>query len=381
MDIIMTEKSMIVEVKPEILKWAINSAGFRNEEISKKISEKETIVDDWLSGKTKPTIKQLEKLAFYVKRPIASFFLPHAPEEKPLPKDFRVIPNREGKFERKTLFAIRRARNLQKLSKELSIFISEEIKTKVEKVSIEKDPKQIAEVYRVLFDLDEAKQKKFKNHFEMYNYLRSVFEKFNIFPFQISMPLEDARGFALIDDDPPVIVVNSADIIDARIFTLLHEFGHILLAETGIDIPEFSSTNKIERWCNKFSSNFLLPEAIAKRIFEENKGTLTANETLNYLSNKYKVSKSMLLYNMLQLGYLDENIFNSIMNRYKSMIREEKNKGSPSIITKRFSEMGSKFISLVADNLNKKNITYSDALGYLSIKSGKLDKLLNKVKL
>ncbi|HJX50443.1 hypothetical protein A3K73_00290 [Candidatus Pacearchaeota archaeon RBG_13_36_9] len=92
----MNEESIFIEIKPEILKWAINGAGFKNEEISKKISGKESIVDEWLSGKAKPTLKQLEKLAFYVRRPIASFFLPNVPEEKPLPKDFRVIPNRKG---------------------------------------------------------------------------------------------------------------------------------------------------------------------------------------------------------------------------------------------------------------------------------------------
>lgn len=377
----MTEKSISIEIKPELIKWAIVSAGFKNEEISRKLSEKESIIDEWLSGKSKPTLRQLELLSYFVKRPLASFFLPKVPEEKPLPKDFRTIPDREGKFERKTLFAIRKARSLQKLSKELSIFVNEEIKTKTGRVDISEDPKKIASSYRTLFDLNEDKQKKFKNHFELYNYLRKTFEEFNIFPFQISMPLEDARGFALIDDNPAVIVVNSADIIDARIFTLMHEFGHILLGETGIDIPEFNSTNKIEKWCNKFSSNFLLPEDIAKRLFEENKEDLTSNETLNYLSNKYKVSKSMLLYNMTQLGYLDEGIFGSIMEKFKSAVIEGKKKGGIPVVSKRLSEMGNKFVSLVSDNLDKKNITYSDALNYLSIKSSKLNKLLSRARI
>lgn len=376
----MEEKSISIEIKPELIRWAIDSAGFKNEEISKKLSEKETIVNDWLSGKSKPTLKQLEKLAYLVKRPLASLFLPKVPEEKPLPKDFRMIPGKESKFDKKTLFAVRKARSLQKLSRELSIFVNEEIKAKIEKLEIIEDAKKVALSYRKLFDLNEDKQKKFKNHYELYNYLRSIFEKFNIYAFQISMPLDDARGFALTDDNPAVIVVNSKDIIDARIFTLMHEFGHILLGETGIDIPDFNNKNKIERWCNQFSSGFLLPEEMAKRVFDENKEDLTNNETLNYLSNKYKVSKTMLLYNMLQLGYISENIFGSIMNKYKA-VAEGKSSGSVPIVTKRLSEVGNKFVSLVADNLDRKNITYSDALGYLSIKSTKLNKLLNKVKI
>ena len=377
----MKRNTLSIEVKPEIIKWVIDSAGFKYSEISKKLSEKENLVEDWLAGRTKPTLKQLERLSEIVKRPLASLFLSKVPEEKPLPKDYRMIPDREGKFEKKTIFAIRKARSLQKVSKELSIFINEEIKTKLEKVEITEDPKKVASHYRTLFELSEDKQKKFKNPFELYNYLRTIFEKFNIFPFQISMTLEDARGFALIDDNPAVVVVNSKDTIEARIFTLMHEFGHILLGETGIDIPEFNSRNKIEVWCNKFSSNFLLPEDIAKRLFKENKEHLTNNENLTYLSGRYKVSKTMLLYNIMQLGFITQGLFDEILNRYKVVKTvEEKASGSVPIEVKRRSEMGNKFVSLVADNLDKKNITYSDALGYLSIKSARLKKLLGKAK-
>jgi Zn-dependent peptidase ImmA (M78 family) len=371
------EKRILIEIKPEIIKWAINSAGFKNFEISKKISEKGTIVDEWLSGTSKPTLKQLEKLAYLVKRPLASLFLSIAPDEKPLPKDFRMLPDKTGKFERKTIFAIRKARSLQKLSKELSHFINEEAKNKLGEVKITENAKEISLFYRGMFGLEE-KQLKFKNPYEFYHHLRRSLEEFNIFVFQISMPLEDARGFALSDDKPSIIVLNSKDIIEARIFTLMHEFGHILLGETGIDIPEFGNDNNIERWCNTFSSNFLLPEEIAKRMFEENKDKLTDNNFLNYFSRKYKVSKSMILYSMLKLGFISDTLFDEIMDRFRKAVLGEKVSGSIPIETKRLSEMGNKFVSLVANNLDKKNITYSDALSYLSIKSRKLEKLLGK---
>ena len=43
------------------------------------------------------------------------------------------------------------------------------------------------------------------------------------------MPVDDARGFSLTDGEPYVIVVNSADADRARLFTLFHEYAHILL--------------------------------------------------------------------------------------------------------------------------------------------------------
>jgi len=44
------------------------------------------------------------------------------------------------------------------------------------------------------------------------------------------------------------------------------------------------------------------------------------------------------------------------------------------------SEMGNKFVSLVANNFDKDFITYSDALSYLSIKSKNFDRVLAKAR-
>jgi len=203
----MAEK-IFVEVKPEVLIWAIKSAGFEYAEISKRLSEKEDLIERWIKKEKKPTLSQLEKLSYFVKRPLASFFLPEPPKEKPLPKDFRMLQNKEGKFDKKTIFAIRKARSLQKASEELSIYMNEEMKSKIERVSLTDIPEEIAKRYRDLFNLTEDTQIKFKSHYDFYNYLRQKLEEINVFPFQISMPLEDARGFALSDEEPEIIVVN-----------------------------------------------------------------------------------------------------------------------------------------------------------------------------
>jgi Zn-dependent peptidase ImmA (M78 family) len=374
----MVEK-IFVEVEPEVLIWAIKSAGYEYLEISKKISDNETTVEEWIKKEKKPTWKQLEKLSIIVKRPVASFLLSKAPEEKPLPKDFRMLPGKEGKFDKKTMFAIRKARSLQKLTKELSGYLNEENRSKVHRAELKDNPETLAARYREEFGITNESQAKFKTHYEFYNYLREKLEEINVFPFQISMPLDDARGFALSDDFPYVIVVNSKDMIEARIFTIMHEFGHILLNETGVDIPEFTSSDKVEKWCNEFSSNFLFPKDLAKSVFESKKETLTDTKTLNWISNKYNISKAMVLYNMVKMGFLNWGDFNLIMGRYKAPVEEGQSSAVP-IERKRLSEMGNKFVSLVAGNLDKKNITYSDALGYLSIKSKKLSKLMGKAK-
>ncbi|EQD57057.1 protein containing DUF955 [mine drainage metagenome] len=168
----------------------------------------------------------------------------------------------------------------------------------------------------------------------MFGYLRDVLEDSNVLVFQFSMPIEDARGFALADDLPSIIVINSKDSIEARLFILMHEFGHILLGETVIDIPDESLANrdKIERWCNAFSTSFLLPDESVIELFKEYSGRLTETNTLNSLSRKYKVSKAVLLVKMLELDYISRQEFDNVLARYmpkevKEKTGEKKNDG------------------------------------------------------
>jgi len=63
----MPKKSITVEVKPEILKWVVDSAGWKEEDISKKLKVSQNIFSSWLKGELNPTLKQLEGLAEIVK--------------------------------------------------------------------------------------------------------------------------------------------------------------------------------------------------------------------------------------------------------------------------------------------------------------------------
>ena len=379
----MPRKTLSIEVKPEILKWVMDSAGWKEEDISKKLKVSQIVFGSWLKGESNPTLKQLEDLAKIVKRPLAVFFLPEAPKEKPLPKDYRMLPEKAGKFDKKTILSIRRARRLQKISKELSEYLNANLNKLVSAVKQSEDAKKIAEKYRKEFKFDETRQRKFKTPYEVFNFLRDTIEDKNIIVFQISMPIEDARGFTLVDDSPAVIVVNSKDQIEARIFTLMHEFGHVLLNESGVSMPENSlfikNVENVEKWCNDFSSAFLLPEALAKSEFSQNKD-------VGKLSRAYKLSKAMLFYNMYRLNFISKQQYYAFIDKYKPETLKPKEKAEkqggfrPTADKQCLSERGQKFVSLVVNNVDKGFITHSDALGYLSIKSKNLDKVMSKAK-
>ncbi len=338
-------RSIKTEVNPQVFKWLRESAAWTSEDVSKKLKTSIEAVEAIESGEKAPMLRQLRELSTAYKRPLAAFLLSEPVKEKPKPKDFRMLPDRKDTFDKKTILVLRKARTLQEISNELSYNIDYQTKAAVEKAKTSDKPEDLAKNYRMTFELTEDNQRRF-------------------------------------------IVLNSKDTIEARIFSLMHEFAHILLGETGIDFPDvtISTRNEVEVWCNRFASAFLLPEDMAMNLFKSNKSTLTETDTLNKLSRKYKLSKAMLLFNMLKMDFISETEYEDVIERYKpqetEVAEEEEDEdtetkagGIPADV-RCLSEIGNKFVSLVANNYDRNHITYTDALNYLSIKSKNFDKVL-----
>src|SRR3972149_7073561 len=78
---------MRVEVKPELLRWARKRSGIDSDVLVHRFPG----LDDWESGKARPTLRQLEQFAKATHAPVGYLFLPEPPVERvPIP-DFRTI--------------------------------------------------------------------------------------------------------------------------------------------------------------------------------------------------------------------------------------------------------------------------------------------------
>ncbi len=85
---------------------------------------------------------------------------------------------------------------------------------------------------------------------------------------------DSARGFSLWDDDAPLIAVNSAWNPAARVYTLFHEYGHLLsrtssvcLERVGVKISR--PTDPAERWCKEFAAAALLPWSGVSKVLKD----------------------------------------------------------------------------------------------------------------
>lgn len=386
----MARESLQVNLNPAVLRWARESAGWTVQETAKKIGVAPDTIRQWESGERLLPLNVLEKLATYFKRPLAAFFLPKPPQEPQPPTDFRMLPGGPGSFSKKTRLALRRARRLQTISRELMKDLGLEVEANMGKASLSDNPEEVARRERSRLKVDIQEQLDWKNPSQAFEVWRNRVESLNILVFQIRMPIEDARGFSLRDGEPPAIVVNSSDAIQARIFTLFHEFAHILLQKPGICIPEDGliksvDGGEIEKWCNHFSGALLIPKEVLRddkdfRAIAHSVGL--SSESLKRASHRFKVSRHAVLIRMLTSRLISKKRYLEEITNLQSEKREIKRAGKFASPARRcFQEKGRLFISIVMEGKQRESITYSEVADYLSIRLKHLDKVQSLIEI
>ena len=63
--------SVRVRVEPALLEWAVERAGWSEETAAQRVPK----LEDWLAGRTRPTLKQLESFAHATHAPLGLLFL------------------------------------------------------------------------------------------------------------------------------------------------------------------------------------------------------------------------------------------------------------------------------------------------------------------
>lgn len=120
---------------------------------------------------------------------------------------------------------------------------------------------------------------------------------------------EDYRGFSLVDPLAPLIFLNSRDSAAGRIFTLVHELGHLMLGRGGVDdLPAAVARNlaPAEAWCNRVAAELLMPAAEVAQRYDP---TAAATEAARALSRHFKVSTLAVLVGLRSLGLIPETDF------------------------------------------------------------------------
>ena len=227
-----------VEVKPELLRWARERAGFSIGALEGRFPK----IKDWERGGVHPTFKQLERFAKATFTPIGFLFLQEPPVEKiPIP-DFRTVGNMGLEYPSPDLLdTIYLCQQRQDWYRDFALSTGEEPLEFVGSAHLGDDI--ITTAARIRHDLgfDIEKRHRMSTWTDALRRFIRQADELGILVMvsgvvgsnnQRKLDPEEFRGFALVDPMAPLVFINGADTKAAQMFTLAHELVHIWLGES-----------------------------------------------------------------------------------------------------------------------------------------------------
>ena len=371
-------------VKPELLVWARETAGLSRDEASQKMRIKVEKLEGWENGNNRPTVKQLRKLGQVYKRPIAVFYLPEKPLDFQPLRDFRRISRIFGfKNTAQLNFEIRRAGFRRQAALNLLDDLNDKVPDLPFRLNISDDPETVGTKIREILKISPEEQAEWSSDYQGFNRWRSAIEEAGTLVFQSSrIDIEDMRGFAINQFPLPVIGLNIKDSPRGRIFTLLHEFTHILLGEGGIcDIKEYydrhPAEQKFEIFCNHVAGAAIVPREQLLIVADKPDIESWTDEELTTLSKRFKASKEVILRRLLINNRATEEFYQfkrkEFLKEYEKV--KKKQEGFVPPYLKVISGVGLTFLRLVLNGYHQEKITSSDLSDYLEVNLKHLPKI------
>lgn len=315
-----------VPINGEILRWAMFDVGMTVEELAKKLNVSTETVHEWRSGDSKPTAAQLRNLADKLDRPSAFFFRSEPPAQETTSAFFRgALNDAEREPTRAELDWTRNARRVQSVTARLSLQL-ELGRPTVPDLREVGNPEHAAIQARERLGISVSEQVSWKSASEAFRAWIDAVEAQRVTVFRLPMGRHAARGFALWNDWSPAVAVNTAySWTEQRIFTLLHEYGHLTLRASVFDseaipAPTMADLPDMESWCNRFAAAVLLPEMAVSAFLRDRlgippTGRVTEVEQVKAISRRFKVSLRATAIRLIQLKWAEDVLYDKVQEQ------------------------------------------------------------------
>ena len=382
----MKAKAVEVGVEPSVLVWARTSLGMTIPEAARSSHLGEPLIEALEGGTARLDISMLKALASAYKRSTAALLLLQPPVEPSVPEDFRTLPREETlPLSKKTRLAMRRARRLQAIARELKGRPGTLLSDRVGEIGLVDDREDAARRLRDVLDVPFDVQVRWKDAPEAFNGWRTALERLNVLVLKLPMDMTEARAFSFVEDDLPVIAINSNDSPNGMIFSLLHELGHLALHNGGLCIPartvtwEFGSPvpeekGRVEVFCNHMAGAILVPreQLMGQPLVKHTEHPREwSNRELDALAKVFHASREVVLRRVLYMGKTS-TAFYARKHEEWSEGREPTGPrgggGGRRIPRECVSQHGRPFVSLVLESYRNERITYNDVADYLNVK-------------
>lgn len=372
-------KSVKALINPAMLAWARVQAGFTPDEAARRLHIDQERLDAFEQGGEAPTFAKLLDIADLYKRPVSLFYLKTPPKGWQPIQDFRRLPGVDDGFSPQLTYAIRLARE----RREIALTVRDELGQPVQpfdlKASLKTDVEQLGKQIRDYLGVTGAEQQRFGR--KAFDAWRIAVEAKDILVFVVPrLKIREMRGTALAEQTMPVILINGRDRGNGRVFTLLHEFCHLALRQSGVsnmggdrnDAPH----PDIEKFCNAVAAATLMPRAwLLHETLVIQKGSQKSwrDDELEALALRFGVSQEAVLRRLLTLGLTTQAFYDSKRADFQKIYaqldeRKEPSEGGPKYHYVVLSQLGRTFTQLIFQGYHDRYFTLRDVAGLLNMK-------------
>ncbi|MDP2237058.1 MAG: ImmA/IrrE family metallo-endopeptidase [Bacteroidales bacterium] len=371
-----------VNVNANILSWAIARAGYELQVFTEKYPKLN--IELWLEGEKKPTVKQLEDFSKKVHLPFGYLFLPEPPKEHlPIPF-FRSNGNLADKVSINVYDTILLMQQRQDWLRNYLKDNDFEQLGFVGKFRNKTNVKAIVADIRNTLNLPENWASQFRTWQEAQDHIvlhiedKGIITVFNGVVENNGfrkIPVNECRGFVLVDDMAPFMFINNADWKSAQMFTIVHELAHIWTGHSaGFDFRKLQpADDPIEILCDKVAAEFLVPENNFNEVWSN-------NPSIRDASRFFKVSEIVIARRALDTGKLTKRQFFAFYEEYSNREfakKEQQSSGGDFYATTK-KRLSLTFASHINNAVKSGNLLYRDAYKLTSLKGDTFQNFFSK---
>lgn len=373
-------------VTPSVLKWARESVGAGIADAAQRAGVTEERILLWESGDQEPTVAKARALAKLYQRPFSVLFLPEPPARSfATLRDFRRLPGTPDHAWSRPLHKLfGRAQEQQRVAIELLEDDGASPESLVPAASTQMHPELAARNARAALGVSLDEQFSWRKPEQSFAGWLGAVEELGVFVLRSSdVAHTEMRGFS-ITGAVPVIVVNALDWPRGQVYTLLHEFAHLMLREGGLcDLlePSANGAMQIEAWCNAVAAAALMPaDAFLDNEVLHRPGVSDwDDDVLLQLSRRWGVSQEAIARRLLTLNRATPEYYSAKREQFQRIyeeLREEErqrrrtivSRGGPPPYRMAIRDQGRPFVRLVLDAYHRDALSPSSASNLLHLK-------------
>lgn len=355
---------MYIAVQKEVLEWALDRAGKTPDQIEQDFPK----IKEWLSGDSGPSLPQLRQMANKLHLPLGFLLLKKPPELKLPVRLYRTrgdAPVQNPSTELiDTLYAMERRQSW------LHDYLINEGMSELDFVGtcdLNDEIATVTDQMRKVLNLRQLWAAEYQSKDEALKALRSRIEKAGVFVFSNGIVRNNTHrklnsneflGFVMCDKYAPVIFINNADFKAAQIFTLAHEFAHLLFGlSAAFDLDELQPADDPgEKACNAVAAEFLAPKAALLQF----RSSMQQNNFQDAAS-ALKVSEIVIARRALDTNIINKQQFFHFYNEYREREKTQLSADGGNFYYNQNSRVGKYFASILKKALGENKIMHREA--------------------